>query len=41
MGPIRGVMFLLDERRTFLEDGYIDSDVPLFNDVKKVLEYAK
>ena len=33
--------FLLDERRTFLEDGYIDSDVPLFNDVKKVLEYAK
>ena len=27
----------LDERRTFLEDGYIDSDVPLFEDVKKIL----
>lgn len=29
--------YLLDERKTFLEDGYIDSDIPLFEDVRKML----
>ena len=29
--------FLLEQRETFREDGYIDSDIPLFDDVKKVL----
>lgn len=31
--------FLLEQRETFKEDGYIDSDVPLFDDVKKMLQF--
>ncbi|MBR2247621.1 MAG: hypothetical protein IJ880_11495 [Bacilli bacterium] len=29
--------FLLAQRKAFREDGYIDSDVPLFDDVRKIL----
>jgi uncharacterized protein (DUF1919 family) len=29
--------FLLQERAEFREDGYIDSDIPLFDDVKKMM----
>lgn len=31
--------FLLEQRKAFREDGYIDSDVPLFDDVKKMIKF--
>lgn len=34
----KNLSYLLDEREDFRQDGYIDSDIPLFTDIKKIME---